>query len=141
MNEIRFNSGHKEYGWLGNLSLYPVKYNGVTWPSVEHAYQAMKSKDPVVQKTIRDSPTPKMALRAGRKAVIRSDWDDIKVQVMENILRHKFIGDLATSLKNTGDARLIEDADVTRSIFWGEYSDGTGENTLGKILMKIRDLL
>lgn len=71
---------------------------------------------------------------------LRPDWEDVKEQVMEDIVRAKFTQNqyLGDWLLNTGDAELIEGNN------WGDTTWGVdirtkkGKNLLGKILMKVR---
>ena len=40
-------------------------------------------------------------------------------------------------LLDTGDAELIEHTDIEK--YWGDGLDGSGLNTLGKLLVKLRE--
>lgn len=66
-------------------------------------------------------------------------WDDVRVKVMEDVLRLKFWSDKACRaiLMSTGTSELVERTDT--DAFWGDGADRKGANTLGKLLMKIRD--
>jgi ribA/ribD-fused uncharacterized protein len=120
-----------------------VDNNGCVWSSVEHAYQAMKSVNPLIRSDIANASTPWDALKKGRKVKPRANWDDIKVDVMLRILVRKFTPGtpLADMLVATGDAWLVEDGDVTHNKFWAVDSQGVGENMLGRLLMAIRSQL
>lgn len=70
---------------------------------------------------------------------IRDDWDEVKLAVMEKGLiakfqQHQKLRDL---LLETGDAEIVEDSPYDS--FWGIAKNG--QNHLGKLLMKIRDML
>ena len=72
--------------------------------------------------------------------VIRNDWGEIKLKVMESIVTVKFSDPtLARKLLDTGGATLIEGNDWGDT-FWGVYR-GKGRNELGKILMRVREEL
>ncbi len=47
--------------------------------------------------------------------------------------------DLRARLLATGNAELVEH--TKNDAYWGDGGDGTGENMLGKILMKVREEL
>src|SRR5690606_37875392 len=81
------------------------------------------------------------AKRLGRQIKMVQNWDQIKVEVMERLLRQKFAPgtELARKLVATGDAQLIE-YNTWGDTFWG-VCDGTGQNWLGRLLMKIREEL
>ena len=67
----------------------------------------------------------------------RLDFDKNKFAIMEKGLRAKFVQNqrAADLLKATGDALLIKSCPVCYKCGFGE---GSGENRMGKILMKIR---
>jgi predicted NAD-dependent protein-ADP-ribosyltransferase YbiA (DUF1768 family) len=67
---------------------------------------------------------------------IRSDWDEVKVEVMRALVRIKFSTDLQPHLLSTGEAELVE-GNWWGDQFWG-VCDGKGENWLGRILMETR---
>jgi ribA/ribD-fused uncharacterized protein len=104
--------------------------------STEAAYQAAKTTDPELRKPFIHM-NPAQAKRAGRRLPMRPDWDAVKLQVMEDVLRIKFsVAPFRTWLLNTGDEELVE-GNTWGDTFWG-VCGGVGENHLGKLLMKIR---
>lgn len=123
-----------EYFFLSNF--YPCE----PW-SVEHLYQAAKTNDFGWKARVLQAPTAAAAKRLGRKAPQRSDWNEIKLQVMEDFVTQKFFAnpDLATRLVATRDEELVE-VNWWGDIFWG-VCRGNGQNHLGKILMKVRQEL
>lgn len=126
-----------EHRFLSNFHIAPILWEGVTYPSTEHAYQAAKSLDVQERKRIAALGTPKEARRAGQKVKLRPDWDRVKLQVMEEICRLKFQHpDLRERLLATGDSYL-EETNWWRDRYWG-VCEGTGQNQLGKLLMRIR---
>jgi hypothetical protein len=130
-----------EYRFLSNFYFSPLKLGGIIYPTVEHAFQAGKTKDKNERMEISLLNTPGEAKRAGRKVKLREDWEQIKLEVMEFLVRLKFENylDLKDKLLATGDAELIE-GNWWNDRFWG-VCKGKGENNLGKILMKIRSEL
>ena len=74
---------------------------------------------------------------------LRPDWEDVKVQVMEDIVRAKFTQNpyLGDWLFNTGDSELIEGNNWGDTTWGVDIKTKKGKNLLGKILMKIRDEL
>jgi ribA/ribD-fused uncharacterized protein len=126
------------YRFLSNFWPAEVVFEGVTFPTAEHAYQAAKSLDLKQRHRIALMPTPSEAKRAGRGLPLRPDWDAIKLRVMEDCVRDKFTRhpDLRRKLLDTDDAELIE-KNTWGDRFWG-VCDGQGENHLGRILMRVR---
>lgn len=126
-----------------------VVLHGLTFPSNEHAFQAAKTDDLALKEWIRTSKDAAEAKKRGRsaevKAKMRADWDQIKVSVMEELVRQKFTRhpDLKTVLLGTGDEELVE-GNWWKDKIWGmvkESGSWVGENNLGKILMRVRTAL
>jgi predicted NAD-dependent protein-ADP-ribosyltransferase YbiA (DUF1768 family) len=67
-----------------------IEYENCVYPSVEHAFQAAKTMDPVLRQKIAMAATPSMAKRYGRRVVLRSDWEAIKIDLMKHLLQIKF---------------------------------------------------
>jgi ribA/ribD-fused uncharacterized protein len=130
------NSFDGEYRFLSNFYGCQLNLNGWVFSSVENAYQASKSTDPEVWKQFQNLSAPQ-AKRLGRKIEMRADWDQIKLDVMEELLREKFsIPSLKEKLLNTGSQELVE-GNHWGDVYWG-VCRGSGQNQLGKLLMKIR---
>lgn len=127
-----------EYRFLSNFWPAACEFEGVRYPSSEHAYQAAKTLDSAERRRIAALPTPSEAKRAGRALALRPDWETAKFDVMRACVRSKFAlnPDLAAKLLDTGDA-LLEEGNDWGDRTWGVV-DGVGENRLGKILMDVR---
>ena len=79
----------------------------------------------------------------GRKVLLRPDWEQVKIGIMEEIVRAKFVQhpELARLLVGTCDKILVE-GNRWGDTCWGvDTRTGQGENHLGKILMKVREEL
>ena len=137
-NVIRSFRG--EYAFLSNRYPCTVKdEEGLEYGSVERAYQAAKSWDIRHRIACQLEPDEREVWKRGRDAVLREDWDQIRVKLMFELLKQKFqIPKLREKLLETGDALLIWSNPHDR--FWGQVGD-EGENQLGKHLMKIRTIL
>jgi hypothetical protein len=126
------------YRFLSNFYPCTVEYEGITYPSNEHYYVAMKTTDLNLRREVANVSTPGQVKRFGRAMEIRPDWDSVKLQVMEYGLRQKFSDpSLAQMLKDTGDAQLVE-GNTWGDTYWG-ICKGVGHNYLGKLLMKVRE--
>ena len=125
--------------WLSNFHEAPVFYEGIIYPTSEHAYQAAKSDNKKVRKKIASLKTAREAKIEGRKIVPPNNWHEISLGIMEEINYVKFTRhfDLCLKLLETEDVHL-EEGNNWGDRFWGTV-DGIGENHLGKILMKIRN--
>ncbi len=112
------------------------------WPTIEHAYQASKTRNRGEQQLIMACQTPGQAKRAGQKVTLRSDWNQLRIHVMASLVDMKFSGMnpmLVDLLMNTYPAQLIE-GNKWGDTYWG-ISNGIGSNHLGEILMARRKQL
>lgn len=127
------------YRFLSNFWPCEIDYEGIVYPTTEHAFQAAKSLDVEVRERISKLMTPGIAKKAGRAISIRPDWEDVKIQVMKDITRIKFqYPSLAKRLIATYPMELQE-GNTWGDKFWGvDLESGVGENHLGKILMEVR---
>ncbi|MEV0373650.1 NADAR family protein [Streptomyces sp. NPDC050636] len=118
----------------------PVDVEGVTYPSVAHAYWALSAADPTARAAIAAADTPYAARGLAADATRREGWEQARTAVMTGLLRTKYTQhpDLAEILLATDDATLIyDDAD---SDFWGDNA-GRGRNWTGRLLELVRSEL
>lgn len=126
-----------EYRFLSNFAPATVWLDGVDYPSVEHAYVAAKTTDAALRAQVRALKSAGAAKRFGADLELRPNWAEIRLSVMENLVRQKFSDpEFKRLLDQTGDAELIEGNDWGDT-FWG-VCGGVGANRLGRILMQIR---
>ncbi|HEY9724881.1 MAG TPA: NADAR domain-containing protein [Chroococcales cyanobacterium] len=140
---IYFYKADRSYGCFSNFSLHPIQLEGTFWSTVEHYYQAQKfmgTENEGLIITIQNAKTPMEAATIGRDRTLklRCDWEQVKTQVMWQGVLTKFLthGDIQKTLLDTGDELIVEDSPI--DYYWGCGRDKTGQNQLGKILMKVR---
>ena len=135
------NRFYGDYNFLSNFWLTPIIFDGNTYPSIEHAFQAAKTTDKEARMAIRGLNSPGKAKRAGRKVALRPEWESIKNNFMFVFIRQKFQNpELKQKLIDTKDEELVE-GNNWGDVEWGMVKkDGqwVGENRLGKMLMQIR---
>lgn len=138
--EEKISGFNGQWRFLSNFYETPITYEGVTYPSVENAYQAAKTISQEERLAFRNI-TSKQAKSLGRKVKIREDWEKLKIKVMRDLIYEKFTRNrkLYSALVLTGDS-YIEETNWWGDKFWG-VCKGEGENNLGKILMDIRGQL
>lgn len=131
---------------LSNFSSFEVTFNGEDYKTAEHAYHCQKFFVAAagyhdIRKDIREARSAHDAFKIAQqhKHLQRVDWDEVKVNVMCEILRekvkqHEYV---MRKLLATGDRELIEDS--WRDSFWGWGEDRQGLNMLGKCWMRVRD--
>lgn len=127
-----------ENRFLSNFYSAEVEYEGLTYKSVEHAYQAAKTQDPSERKKIREAETANKAKKLGGKLPKPEGWHNVSLGIMEDLVRQKFTKhpELKEKLLATGTEELVE-GNWWGDEFWG-VCKGKGLNHLGKILMKVR---
>lgn len=130
------------YDWLSNF--YPAEFvwDGIIWPTSEHAYQAAKVLDRQTRLNISRLPFPGEAKKYGQLLPIDPDWESKKLDIMTSIVRAKFKQNphLLDKLLATGEEK-IEEGNNWGDTFWGVSPVGSdiGLNHLGEILMELRD--
>ncbi|MFA5617271.1 MAG: NADAR family protein [Syntrophorhabdaceae bacterium] len=130
-----------EYRFLSNFWVLknPIEIEGFVFDSSEAAYQAMKTLDAVTRGKFQEL-TPSESKKFGKTLQIREDWNEIKIQIMEKIVQEKFHKnpEIAQKLIETYPQQLVE-GNWWGDTFWGvDIKSHSGQNHLGKILMKIR---
>ena len=134
-NTISYFKGN--YRWLSNFERCQIYYNGVMYQCVESAYQAQKTVNEKVR-WIFSNLDGREAKALGQEIHVRNDWEEVKLDVMHDLIWIKFnIPRFKQLLLATGDMEIIE-GNYWGYTFWGVYR-GTGENHLGKIIMDIRE--
>ena len=130
----------EEYSFLSNFYPSTIVVENKFYKTVEHAYQALKSEDNDVREIIRLAETPGKAKRLGRCVALRDGWDDMRENVMYDLLQKKFDNPfLSEKLLHTENAELVE-GNNWNDTFFG-VCRGVGQNILGKLLMKVRSEL
>lgn len=123
-----------EYWFLSNFYPTNFEFEGMKFTNAEAAFQACKCPESAWRFEGIDG---RGAKELGRWVQLRKDWLNIRLSVMEAVLRAKFANpELAAKLKATGNTKLVEH-NTWNDKFWG-VCNGEGVNQLGKLLMKIR---
>lgn len=133
-----------KFAFLSNFYPSPITHDGITYSTVEHFFQAMKTTNIDEKKAIAAATTPGQAKRMGRKVQLRSDWEKIKVDMMRLGLLLKFQNPaLAKKLIETNEEELIEGNswhdNIWGSCFCPKCANIPGRNLLGQLLMEVRE--
>ena len=132
-----------EYRWLSNFAPVKIILEGREYPSVEHAYMSAKSEKEQWKIFCADQNNSAGQIkRKSKNLVLVENWELIKVETMKTCLSQKFE-------KNPYKARLLKtgEEDIQEGNNWGDTFWGVclktnkGKNTLGKLIMSIRDNL
>lgn len=134
------NSFQGNYHFLSNFYSCPVTWDGITYQNNEAAFQSAKVLDKNIRQTFANL-NPSDAKRKGRHVVLRPDWEDVKYEIMYDIVFAKFSQNdtLKQKLLDTHNQHL-EEGNTWGDMVWGTVH-GVGENHLGKILMRVRKVL
>lgn len=129
-----------QYEFLSNFYNTPISYNGLLFSNSEAAFQAQKTLDTNERKKFTEYNAGK-SKREGKRINLRKDWEQVKEQVMYEIVYAKFSQneDIKEKLLATNEEH-IEEGNTWGDKIWGTV-DGIGENRLGKILMRVREEL
>lgn len=134
---------NREFFCLDNFSSFGFEYDGVYYQTVEHAYQSLRFKGsaPDVERQIIQCYSAYEAQKIAHENVDKQvqNWDEIKVSVMENLLRAKLAQHpyVKKKLSETENYLICEDS--PKDSFWGIGYNRDGQNQLGKLWMKLRD--
>ena len=150
---ITFTKVKLPYGWLGNMSPYPIEYEGKEWRTTEALFQALRFEDEEIRELIRSQKSPMAA-----KMMAKKHRELMKIQPMSDedygnmalclILKLKHHPNLIDDLLETGNSIIVEDVTSRGSkgsnLYWGamldENGDWIGENKLGRSWMYLREL-
>lgn len=129
-----------QYFFLSNFYECPIYYNKLVFCNAEAAFQAQKVIDEKEQyKFINLNAS--QARKLGKTIALREDWEEVKDNIMYEIVKRKFTvnKELQQKLIDTKDEELVE-GNWWHDTYWGvDSKTGIGQNKLGKILMKVRE--
>ena len=135
-----------QLAFLSNFDAVPffMPPLGVQVSSGEHAFNALKTVDPLERLRVLQTGTPGQAKSVGRRVTLRPDWDTgARVWAMRQVVIAKFaVPSLAARLNATGNLRLVE-TNHWHDQFWGScycprHDQVPGQNLLGDLLMELR---
>ncbi len=135
----------REFYVLDNFSSFQVEIWGQVWPTSEHAYQASHFFEtaPELAETIAAARSAHDAFKLAKANADKApaNWEDIKLAIMEEIVRAKLSQHyyIQQKLLQTGNVPIVEDS--PKDSFWGWGAGHEGRNELGKLWMKLRDEL
>lgn len=140
---VKFWGSKSSHGAFSNFSSHPILVDGKLWKTNEHYYQAQKFAGTPLEEDIRKLKSPSQVYYEARSPIhkLRSDWEEVKEEVMYKGLKAKFTqhAGLKRLLLETGDKHIVEDS--PKDYYWGWGKTRTGRNRLGYLLMKLREEL
>lgn len=129
---VYFYSRTDRYAELSDVPPFGVELDA-WWPAVENCFQARKFHDADCRHGIRKAAKAKDAKALGRTRTVRfrSDWEDVKDDIMLQTRPEP-----RPLLLETGEETQVENAPMESC--WGCGPDGKGFNKLGLIPMRDR---
>lgn len=127
---------------LSNFSSFTLTWKDLRFDTSEAVYHwekfAVTAPSIATKILFATSAHEAFKIAEANKHLRRPDWDEVKVEIMRDILRakveqHEYV---RRKLIETGDRELVEDS--WRDDFWGWGPDKDGLNMLGKLWMEIR---
>lgn len=165
MKTINFTKARLPFGWMGNMSAFPVTFNGIIFPTSEHLFMWGRIKDefahikariPFISNPMEAKRFVKAQIKENPLILKHQMLSDSDVQWMKEVVRLKLQQhpSLLNELLQTVNAFIVEDVTARCNInssdfFWGaaeclrDNVDGiepfwVGKNTLGNIFMQLR---
>ncbi|KAF8547014.1 DUF1768-domain-containing protein [Imleria badia] len=132
-----------DYAGFVNHSPHRVMYKNKMYPTALHLLEAMKfTHQPALQERIRTcrDVNDMYPLSASFQEHVRSDWGQVFLRTMEDVLYLKFKQHpiLRSLLLRTGLADIVY---ADENTYWGDGHMGDGANELGRALVRLRDRL
>ena len=141
----RFKDKH---AFLSNFFPCEIKYHDEVFPTVENAFQALKTSSKRARKPFQTC-SPSQAKHLGQKVELIDDWESSKISIMHILLIWKFSREpFNRLLLSTGEKKLVE-GNTWHDNFWGRcfcrgcrdraaIAGYAPDNILGKLLMDVR---
>ncbi len=132
------------FHFLSPFSAHRIEIWDETFATVEHAYQASRIKPGPEREAVKAAGSPLEAWREGQKYKNNPNLQVVgfdKDAVMEELFRAKMAqhSDIIDILKESGNLGLLKVWDT--DYYWGTGKDGSGENRMGKLWMRLREEL
>ena len=138
-----------DYGWLGNMSPYPLEWEGKVFRTAEALFQCLRFQDEDCIEEIRSQKSPmaaKMIAKRYKASMVVVPMGPKDLENMSLVLRLKIEQhpEVKEKLIETGSKENLEDCSKRArgsGLFWGAaLKDGQwhGENWLGKLWMEVR---
>lgn len=144
---IKFTKTDPKYKCFSNFHLVNINFKGLSFTSSEAAWQAQKAISEEIKRSFQNL-SPSQAKKLGRQINLRSDWEEVKYNLMVEVCYAKFSQHqgLKAILLSTGQEELVENTTGWHDNIWGncecpECKNIQGQNLLGKALMEVRKKL
>ena len=149
MNVILIAKVKEPYGWMGNMSPYPIVYNGENFKTSEALFQCLRFEDKKIVDLIKDQSSPMAAKMIAKKykskmvvePLSEKDLENMRLVIEIKLEQHPILKQM---LLETKESFIVEDCTRRKrgsGLFWGaalQNNEWIGCNWLGKIWMEYR---
>lgn len=137
------------YTYFSPYTGHTIEIDGVTFPTVEHAYQCARYTDPKIIEEIRaaKSAVKSWEISSKYKQFQIGDFknEEHKLTVMKKLMELKTAqhDDVRKALVDSGNLKIVKHivSGPPGDGFWDDGEDGKGHNHMGRMWMEIRDTL
>jgi len=144
VTETDIHGFFEQYRCFSNFHPCPVEIDGLTYPSSEHAYMAMKTTDAFQRKKLAfEIVKPGDAKKFGGPGggiTLREGWDaGLRDTEMDRVVYAKFSQNKAEqSILLSTLGKSLHETNWWKDTYWG-VCEGIGQDKLGKTLERVRD--
>ncbi|HYC79706.1 MAG TPA: NADAR family protein [Candidatus Binatia bacterium] len=137
----------KFFIYFSPYTAHAIEYEGVNYPTVEHAYQCLRYDDPKIIKEILEARSPVKAWETSTKYkhLQKPDFRERKLEVMKMLMRLKTEQheEIKKALLESGNQKIVKHITTypPGDGFWDDGVNGEGLNHMGKMWMEIREEL
>lgn len=133
--------------YFSPYSAHAIIVDGISYPTVEHAFQCARYADPEIIEQVRSAASPVLAwkISAEHKSATVKGFSERKLEIMRRLLELKAAQheDVRRALEESGEMRIVKHITTGPPAdgFWDDGEDGTGQNHIGRMWMEIRQSL
>jgi ribA/ribD-fused uncharacterized protein len=137
------------YIYFSPYTAHAIEVDGVTYMTVEHAYQCTRYTDQKIKDEIMRAGSPVKAWETSTKykhlQIPEFKSSDYKRAMMKKLMKLKALQheEVKKALLETGKQKIVKHILTypPGDGYWDDGVDGKGQNEMGKIWMEIRDEL
>lgn len=137
----------KFYIYFSPYTAHAIEVDGVTYSTIEHAYQCQRYTDKAIIEEIKNAHSPVKAWEASSKykhlQIPEFKSEEYKLEIMKKLMRLKTLQhqEIRQALIDSGNSKIVKHI-VTYPPgdgFWDDGEDGAGLNHTGRLWMEIRE--
>lgn len=135
------------YTYFSPYTGHAIELDGVVYPTVEHAYQCLRYRDPKIISEILSARSAVLAWETSTKykqfQIPEYKDENYKLEIMKKLMRLKAEQhrDVRDALISSGEQKIVKHivSGPPGDGFWDDGEDGNGLNHMGRMWMDIRE--